>query len=63
MTFSLLEKVHAPSDLRQLDESELPELSDQLRNFVVDSVSRTGGHLGASLGTIELTVRLTVTKF
>jgi len=58
MTFSLLEKVHAPSDLRQLDESELPELSDQLRNFVVDSVSRTGGHLGASLGTIELTVAL-----
>ena len=56
--FPLLERVCAPSDLRELDETQLPALAEQLRSFVVDSVSRTGGHLGSSLGTIELTVAL-----
>lgn len=56
--FPLLHQVNVPSDLRQLDESQLPELSDELRACVIDSVSRTGGHLGSSLGTIELSVAL-----
>lgn len=56
--YSLLESVFAPSDLRELEEHDLPELSGQLREYVIESVSRTGGHLGASLGTIELTVAL-----
>ncbi len=56
--YPLLENVHAPSDLRKLDVSQLPELSRELREYVIDSVSRTGGHLGSSLGTIELTVAL-----
>ena len=56
--FPLLEKVDTPDDLRLLEERELPQLCAELRDFVVQSVSRTGGHLGASLGTIELTVAL-----
>lgn len=50
--------MYDPSDLRKLDEDELPQLVDELREYVIHSVSRTGGHLGASLGTIELTVAL-----
>ncbi|MFK7997700.1 MAG: 1-deoxy-D-xylulose-5-phosphate synthase [Granulosicoccus sp.] len=56
--FPLLSTINVPADLRKLDESQLPALCDELRAYVVDSVSRTGGHLGASLGTIELTVAL-----
>lgn len=56
--YPLLDKVYAPSDLRKLDENQLPELSRELRDYVIESVSKTGGHLGASLGTIELTVAL-----
>ncbi len=56
--YPLLDKVYAPSDLRKLDENQLPELSKELRDYVIESVSKTGGHLGASLGTIELTVAL-----
>ena len=56
--FPLLEGIYEPTDLRLLSESQLPALCTELRDYVVDSVSRTGGHLGASLGTIELTVAL-----
>ncbi|NND90259.1 MAG: 1-deoxy-D-xylulose-5-phosphate synthase [Granulosicoccus sp.] len=56
--YPLLDRIHAPSDLRRLDVQQLPALSRELRNYVIDSVSRTGGHLGSSLGTIELTVAL-----
>jgi len=57
-SYPLLSRVDVPADLRRLDESELPQLADELRRFVIASVARTGGHLGASLGTIELTVAL-----
>jgi len=56
--FSLLSKVKTPADLRQLDEAQLPQFCDELRQFLVESVAVTGGHLGASLGTVELTVAL-----
>lgn len=56
--YPLLDNVQAPSDLRKLDVSQLPDISKELRDYVVESVSKTGGHLGASLGTIELTVAL-----
>jgi len=56
--FALLNTIDDPADLRRLDESQLPALCKELREYVVDSVSRTGGHLGASLGTIELTVAI-----
>jgi len=55
---SLLESIASPADLRQLDPSELPQLADELRNFLISSVSRTGGHLSSNLGTVELTVAL-----
>ncbi len=56
--YPLLDRIHSPSDLRELELHQLPSLSRELRDFVVESVSRTGGHLGASLGTIELTVAI-----
>lgn len=54
----LLDTITSPADLKQLDERDLPQLADELRLAVVHSVAKTGGHLGASLGTIELTVAL-----
>jgi 1-deoxy-D-xylulose-5-phosphate synthase len=54
----LLDKVRIPADLRTLPESALPQLADELRRETIDVVSRTGGHLGAGLGVIELTVAL-----
>ena len=53
-----LDKVRVPADLRGLAERDLPQLADELRRETIDVVSRTGGHLGAGLGVIELTVAL-----
>ncbi|TVQ83442.1 MAG: 1-deoxy-D-xylulose-5-phosphate synthase [Micavibrio sp.] len=55
---SLLDGVNFPSDLRQIDRGELPRLAAELRAAVIDAVSVTGGHLGAGLGVVELTVAL-----
>ncbi len=54
----MLDTVHSPADLRALDRSQLRQLADELRAEVVDAVSVTGGHLGAGLGVVELTVAL-----
>ncbi len=54
----LLDQVILPSDLRQLSEDQLPQLADELRQETIDAVSETGGHLGAGLGVVELTVAL-----
>ena len=54
----LLDKINFPSDLRQLPEDELVELANELRDFLITSVSKSGGHLSAGLGTVELTVAL-----
>jgi len=54
----LLDQVTVPSDLRDLDETKLRQLADELRSDTIDSVSVTGGHLGASLGVVELTTAL-----
>ena len=54
----LLDKVKFPSDLRSMNETELRQLADELRLEVIDAVSVTGGHLGAGLGVVELTVAL-----
>lgn len=56
--YPLLSQIDVPADLRQLDISDLPQLSHELRQFLIESVAKTGGHFGASLGTIELTVAL-----
>ena len=55
---SLLTQVNEPADLRKLERSKLPVLADQLRAYILDSVSRTGGHLSSNLGTVELAVAL-----
>ncbi|MCP4381126.1 MAG: 1-deoxy-D-xylulose-5-phosphate synthase [Hyphomicrobiales bacterium] len=54
----LLDAVRVPEDLRQLDEKQLPQLADELRRETISAVSVTGGHLGAGLGVVELTVAL-----
>lgn len=56
--YPLLTSIDVPADLRRLREEQLPELADELRSFLVDSVSRTGGHLAAGLGVVELTIAL-----
>jgi 1-deoxy-D-xylulose-5-phosphate synthase len=55
---SILTSIHSPADLRRLSRAQLHPLADELRAFVLDSVSRTGGHLSSNLGTVELTVAL-----
>jgi len=54
----LLDQVKVPADLRKLDERDLRQFADELRRELVDAVSVTGGHLGAGLGVVELTVAL-----
>src|ERR1700736_6084310 len=54
----LLKKIDGPEDLRKLARAQLQPLADELRAFVLDSVSQTGGHLSSNLGTVELTIAL-----
>ena len=57
-TPSLLSRIDDPAQLRELDVESLPQLADELRQFLIQSVSETGGHLSAGLGTVELTIAL-----
>ena len=54
----LLESIHSPADVRALPEGQLPQLCQELREFLVKSVSETGGHLASNLGAVELTVAI-----
>ncbi|MBX7125423.1 MAG: 1-deoxy-D-xylulose-5-phosphate synthase [Cyclobacteriaceae bacterium] len=54
----LLANINSPADLKKLDQAELVQLCDELRHFIIDNVSVYGGHFGASLGVVELTVAL-----
>jgi 1-deoxy-D-xylulose-5-phosphate synthase len=54
----MLERIHSPADLRRLDYPELTVLAQEIRQFIVDAVSVTGGHLGSNLGAVELTLAL-----
>ncbi|MDZ7754324.1 MAG: 1-deoxy-D-xylulose-5-phosphate synthase [Gammaproteobacteria bacterium] len=56
--FPLLESIDVPADLRTLAEGDLPRLAGELREFLIESVGRTGGHLAAGLGTVELSIAL-----
>ena len=56
--YPLLNQIDDPSDLRDLAESQLRQLADEARSYLIETVSRTGGHLAANLGTVELTVAL-----
>jgi 1-deoxy-D-xylulose-5-phosphate synthase len=53
-----LYSINSPDDLKKLSREELPALADELREFVLDSVSKTGGHLSSNLGTVELSIAL-----
>src|SRR6201993_1488547 len=55
---NLLEKINDPAELRKLGRHQLTPLAHELRNFLLESVSRTGGHLSSNLGTVELTIAL-----
>ena len=54
----LLDSIDSPADLRALDEKQLPQLADELRAFLLYTVGQTGGHFGAGLGVVELTIAL-----
>ena len=56
--YPVLDKVDFPSDLKLLAPEELLVLSEEIRNYIIESVSITGGHLAAGLGTVELTIAL-----
>jgi len=55
---SSLDNIQFPEDLKNLKSNDLPQVCDDLRQFIVDVVSTKGGHFGASLGVVELTVAL-----
>ncbi|MDC3085091.1 1-deoxy-D-xylulose-5-phosphate synthase [Gammaproteobacteria bacterium] len=57
-SYSILDEIIVPSDLRNLKENDLPQLAKELREELINIVSKTGGHLGAGLGVIELTIAL-----
>jgi 1-deoxy-D-xylulose-5-phosphate synthase len=56
--YELLNSINYPHELRRLEKSQLPRLADELRAFLLESVSHTGGHLSSNLGTVELTIAL-----
>ena len=56
--YPLLDNINDPADLRKLDRRDLHPLAVELREFIVDSVSTTGGHFSSNLGTVELTIAL-----
>jgi 1-deoxy-D-xylulose-5-phosphate synthase len=58
MPDKILDSIHNPEDLRKLSVDQLPQLADELRQFIIDIVSENEGHLGSSLGTVELTLAL-----
>ena len=55
---NLLQRINSPDDLRKLSREDLPQLANELRTFIINSVSNTGGHLSSNLGTVELTIAL-----
>ncbi len=57
-SMDLLKKIEQPADLRKLPRAQLKALADELRSYLLDSVSKTGGHLSSNLGTVELTIAL-----
>ena len=56
--YEFLDEINFPSDLKKIPEIKLQKLADELREEMIDAVSVTGGHLGAGLGVVELTVAL-----
>lgn len=54
----ILDRIQSPEDLKKLNQEELPQLANEMRNTIIQKVSQTGGHLGPNLGMIEATIAL-----
>ena len=55
---NLLDTIHSPADLKRIPREQLPELAQEMRERLIDCCSETGGHIGASLGVVELAIAL-----
>src|ERR1039458_1727747 len=55
---TLLESIHSPADLKRLDYAQMASLAEEIRTFLIQTLSKTGGHLGPNLGVVELTLAL-----
>ena len=55
---SLLDNINSPRDIHRLNDQELLNLSDEIRDFLIENVSKTGGHLSSNLGVVDLTISL-----
>jgi 1-deoxy-D-xylulose-5-phosphate synthase len=55
---TLLESIHSPADLKRLNFTQMDELAEEIREFLIQTLSKTGGHLGPNLGVVELTLAL-----
>ena len=56
--YPVLDRINSPEDLKQLPKESLPELCSEIREFLIENVSRTGGHLSSNLGAVEISVGL-----
>ena len=54
----ILDSIHSPADVRELDQKQLPQLCRELRQFLLENVSKTGGHFASNMGVVELTVAI-----
>ena len=54
----ILDKIKKPNDIHKIPLAEFPQLAEEIRSFLIESVSRTGGHLASNLGVVELTLAL-----
>ena len=54
----ILEKINKPNDIKALDPIEYNQLADEIRQFLIENISKTGGHLASNLGVVELTMAL-----
>ena len=55
---ALLESIHSPADVKKLNYTQLADLAEEIRVFLIQTLSKTGGHLGPNLGVVELTLAL-----
>ena len=55
---SILDRIQEPNEIKKIDEKDLPELAQDIREFLIANVSETGGHLASNLGCVELTIAL-----
>ena len=58
----ILDKIKKPNDIHKIPLAEFPQLAEEIRSFLIESVSRTGGHLASNLGVVELTIRHTLIR-